>query len=150
MLKSIGLLLCNWAIVLFSSLIDKSTFFDLSSGEPCLLEKYCSNLKLKNYYYQLNISKKYIYYFARGLVCIIILFPFNLLLSLRSFFKFNFLQPDLGDEILNCRLLSPILSRFFNKGGDSSNPSNKDFRLNCGKFLRIWGMLFGVGIGETL
>lgn len=93
----------------------------------------------------------FIHYFARGLVCIIILFPLaNLLLSLASFFKFSFLHPDLGDETFSISELSLILSRFLNEGGDSSSPSNKDFRLNCGKCLRTCGVLFGVGIGETL
>lgn len=100
----------------------------------------------------MSILYIYIYYFARGLVCMIILFPlFNLLQSLESFFKINFLQPDLGEETLsNNELSTTLFSRFFNDGGDSSSPSNKDLRLNCGKLLRTCGVLFGVGIGETL
>lgn len=69
---------------------------------------------------------------------------------MESFFKFNFLQLDLGEETLSSSELSPTLSRHFIEGGDSSSPSNKDLRLNCGKFLRICGVLFGVGIGEIL
>lgn len=102
--------------------------------------------------YKFNtLSHIFLYYFARGFVCITILFPlFNLLQSLESFFKFNFLHPDLGEETLSNIELSPTLSRHFIVGGDSSSPSNKDLRLNWVKFLRICGILFGVGIGEIL
>lgn len=86
------------------------------------------------------------HYLARGLVCMIILFPFGIPLQLASFFKPNFLQLD---PVLEENPKS-TLSRCFNNGGDSSSPSNKDLRLNCGKFLRICGILLGVGIGETL
>lgn len=136
--------------MLFSSLRDKSILFDTSPGEDCLLEKYDSNLKVEKVFKNRTYHIFFCTYFARGLVCIITLFPLvNLLLSLASFFKFNFLQPNFGEETFSNRL-SPILSRLFIDGGDSSSPSNKDFRLNCGKFLRICGVLFGVGIGETL